>query len=338
MSTTSIDVAIPCYQYGAFLRDCAMSVLTQDVPNLRVLIIDNASTDDSPEIARELAASDSRVTVLLNDHNRGLHDSCNRAVDWASADYFVLLDADDVLAANALAFGTDFLDDNPDVAFLYGVEARLIDGQLDPGRCDAATARWSVVEGTEFIRRTCFDSFCDIGAPAVIRRTAAQKRAGHFRTSLPRTLDFEMYLRLALHGSVASTNRVLGIRRIHDAQISATYCRQRVLDFQEHEAGFASFFAHEGTELPKARELEAMSRRKMGDYVYWYAIWQFLHRRSDAQLAFEFAAERRPVPQWAPPLTFLFKKRWLRSVWREARRKVHDPMPLPASFVVPTYI
>src|SRR4051794_15159199 len=52
----SIDVVIPCYQYGRYLRDCVRSVLDQDVEQLRVLIIDNASTDGSAEIARQLAA------------------------------------------------------------------------------------------------------------------------------------------------------------------------------------------------------------------------------------------------------------------------------------------
>jgi glycosyltransferase involved in cell wall biosynthesis len=334
---TSIDVAIPSYQYGSFLRECAMSVLTQQVLNLRLLIIDNASTDGSPEIAKEIAAADSRVTLFVNDHNRGLHDSCNRAIDWATADYFVLLDADDVLAAGALALGTTFLDEHPDVALLYGVEGRLINGLLDPGRYDAATTRWNIVKGADFIRRTCWDSFCDIGTPAVIRRTAAQKKAGHFRQSLIRTCDFEMYLRLAMVGDVASTNRVLAIRRIHPAQLSTPYIERRILDFKEHEVAFASFFAHEGTALPEANDLEAMSRRKLGDYVYWYGMWQLIHGRPDAREAFDFAADRRLVPKWMPPPAFLFKKRWLRSVWRAGRRATHEPTTLSPSFYVPKY-
>ena len=44
---SSIDVVIPCFQYGRFLRDSVGSVLSQNVDSLRVLIIDNASTDDS---------------------------------------------------------------------------------------------------------------------------------------------------------------------------------------------------------------------------------------------------------------------------------------------------
>ena len=54
----SVDVIVPCYQYGHFLRDCAASVLTQDVSDLRLVIIDNASTDNTLEVARELAAAD----------------------------------------------------------------------------------------------------------------------------------------------------------------------------------------------------------------------------------------------------------------------------------------
>jgi glycosyltransferase involved in cell wall biosynthesis len=58
----SIDVVIPCFQYGRFLRDSVGSVLSQDVDALRVLIIDNASTDDSLDVARRLAAEDNAST------------------------------------------------------------------------------------------------------------------------------------------------------------------------------------------------------------------------------------------------------------------------------------
>ena len=333
----SVDVAIPSYQYAPFLRDCVMSVLSQHGPELRVLIIDNASTDGSAQIAEELAAADSRVTAWLNEHNRGLHDSCNRAVDWASADYFVLLDADDLLAAGGLAVATSYLDEHPDVAMLYGVEGRLTGGLLDPGRCDTPYPKWNVVTGRSFIRRTCWDSFCDIGAPAVIVRTTAQKKAGHFREGLVRTFDFEMYLRLATFGDVASTNRVLGVRRVHEAQLSTPYAAQPIRDFYEHELAFSSFFANEGASLPDASKLQTMARRKMGDYVYWWAMWRLIRRKPDAREGFDFASQRRQASTWLPPLIFLFKKRWFRSAWREVRRMMHKPTPLPPTYRIPKY-
>jgi glycosyltransferase involved in cell wall biosynthesis len=61
-SPVCVDIAIPCYQYGRFLRQCVTSVLTQGIDAARVLIIDNSSTDDSVEVAQQLAAEDRRLS------------------------------------------------------------------------------------------------------------------------------------------------------------------------------------------------------------------------------------------------------------------------------------
>ncbi len=323
----SVDVIITNYQYARFLKQSAASVLGQQVPDLRLLIIDNASTDGSQGVAREIAAADPRVSLILNEENQGYHHSFNRAIDWASADYMVILDADDLLSEGALAAGTAFLDKHPGASMLYGVEGRLADGYLDPGRGSPLLPRWIVTSGADYIRQTCADSFCDIGAPAVIRRTSAQKAAGHFRKSLERTCDFEMYLRFALQGDIARTTEVLGIRRMHPAQLSTQYLSSPAADLKEHELAFASFFEHEGAAVPRARELEALSRKKIGEYAYWCAVWQTVFRRPGARETFAMAVTNRGGSV-APPLSFLFKRRWLRSLWRIVLRKIFKPVPL----------
>ncbi len=97
-SPASVDVAIPCYPYGGFMRDCVTSVLTQAIRDVRVLIIDNASTDDSVEVALQIAAEDPRVEVIARRRNLGPHASFNEGIDWARATYFLVLCADDLLA------------------------------------------------------------------------------------------------------------------------------------------------------------------------------------------------------------------------------------------------
>ena len=67
----SVDVAIPCFNYGRFLPDCVGSVLSQGIDDLRILIIDNASTDDSVEVARRLAADDPRIEVVVHTAQPG---------------------------------------------------------------------------------------------------------------------------------------------------------------------------------------------------------------------------------------------------------------------------
>ena len=61
---SSVDVIVPCYRYGMFLRECVESVLSQDFENLRVLIIDDASPDNTSEIAEVLMKDDARVTFI----------------------------------------------------------------------------------------------------------------------------------------------------------------------------------------------------------------------------------------------------------------------------------
>ena len=67
----NVDVVIPCYRYGHFLRECVSSVLMQEGVEARCLIIDDASNDGSAGIASVLAAEDPRVETLLHENNRG---------------------------------------------------------------------------------------------------------------------------------------------------------------------------------------------------------------------------------------------------------------------------
>src|SRR5262245_42468379 len=116
----SIDVVVPCYQHGRYLRQCIQSVLDQGISELRVLIIDNASTDDSVGVATALAAADSRVEVAANPVNRRPHASFNHGIDWASAEHFMILCADDLLAPGALKSAGSYLDTHPEVGVAYG--------------------------------------------------------------------------------------------------------------------------------------------------------------------------------------------------------------------------
>jgi glycosyltransferase involved in cell wall biosynthesis len=75
--------------------------LTQGIDDLRVLIVDNASADDSVEVARGLAEQDSRIEIVARKTNLGPHASWNDGIDWARSDYLLILCADDLLAPGA---------------------------------------------------------------------------------------------------------------------------------------------------------------------------------------------------------------------------------------------
>jgi glycosyltransferase involved in cell wall biosynthesis len=305
----SVDVAIPCYQYGRYLRDCVTSVLTQNIAELRVLIIDNASTDDSLEVARQLAAEDPRVEVIAHKKNVGPHASCNEGVDWAQADYFLLLDADDMLAPGCLAHAVEVMEQNPGISFTCGTEAFLLtDGSVLVFNRAHASKDWNIVTGDAFIRQLCRVSANNVAAPTVVRRTSAQKAAGHFRPELPYTDDVEMWMRLARFGDVARTPAVQAVRRLHASQHTATFTSAIVRDFKEREAAFDSFFAHEGASMPERDDLLALAKRRLGEHAYWAAMARLC--RGQIGTGFEvlkFSFSHKPSVLIAPPIGWLLR-------------------------------
>ena len=147
---SSVSVVIPCYNYGHFLPDCVNSVLTdQPGVDIRVLVIDDASTDDSAQVAKQIAANDSRVEVITHSLNAGHLATYNEGLlDWADGDYAVLLSADDQLTPGALSRACALLDAHPEVGFSYGHPVWFKHpGPPPPARMQAAVGRSGPVSG-----------------------------------------------------------------------------------------------------------------------------------------------------------------------------------------------
>ncbi len=87
----TVSVVIPCYNYGHYLPGAVASALDQEGVDVDVLVVDDASTDDSAAVARSLAESDPRVDVLVHEVNRGHIAAYNDGLAKARGDYVVLI-------------------------------------------------------------------------------------------------------------------------------------------------------------------------------------------------------------------------------------------------------
>ena len=94
VSAPLLSVVVPCHDVGPFLRQAAQSVLAQTMP-LELILVDDASTDETLAIARALAAEDARVKVVAMAENRGAFAARRIGVAHATAPYVHFLDADD---------------------------------------------------------------------------------------------------------------------------------------------------------------------------------------------------------------------------------------------------
>ena len=93
---STVDVVIPCYNYAHYLRGCVDSVLSQSGVDVRALVIDDASSDETAQTGYELAGSDPRVEFHRHHKNKGHIATYNEGLAMVSADFVVLLSADDL--------------------------------------------------------------------------------------------------------------------------------------------------------------------------------------------------------------------------------------------------
>lgn len=198
--TARIAVVIPCYNYGHFVIECVTSVLAQVGVALDVLVIDDASTDGSWSIVERLPALSSAVRVHRNAENLGLIATVNAGLSMTNAEFVVVLSADDLLAPGALGRATDALRSCPEATFAYGPVLHVVDDQVPRPR--HGRPRSSVVPGREWIAGCARRGRNPAWSPEVVVRSSAQSRAGDYNPALPRTSDFEMWLRLASLGPV----------------------------------------------------------------------------------------------------------------------------------------
>ena len=104
--TPSISVVIPVYNAERYLDECLDSVLGATLPNIEVICIDDGSTDRSLEILRERQSSDSRITVLTQEHKYA-GAARNAGVRAATGTYIHFLDADDFVDPSAYVLWYD---------------------------------------------------------------------------------------------------------------------------------------------------------------------------------------------------------------------------------------
>lgn len=91
-----VSVIMPAYNGSEFIGDAIDSVISQTYSFWELLIVDDASTDNTPEIIKNYSSSDNRIQLLQNSKNYGTQHARNRAIEEASGRFIAFLDADDL--------------------------------------------------------------------------------------------------------------------------------------------------------------------------------------------------------------------------------------------------
>lgn len=205
-----LGVVIPSYNYGRFLAEAAESVLRQTVLPDRILIIDDASDDDTPVIGAVLQQAHSDlITFHRNDTNMGIVPTFNKAVEMIDTDYVVFLGADNRFAANYVEGCAEQLDADPQVGVVYtdfalfGPRAPIVHGQfpasLQGNNVDDAFWWIHFPESPDEVRRVMAAGENVIHGSSMFRRQAWLQSGGYQHTGdLPE--DFDLFRRMLDRG------------------------------------------------------------------------------------------------------------------------------------------
>ena len=272
---SSVDVVVPCYNYARYLEQCVRSVLDQRGVEVRVLILDDASTDETPLVGRRLAAQDSRVEFRRHESNKGHIATYNEGLlHWTAAKYCLLLSADDYLADDSLARAVTVMDANDSVALAYGMALAVVNEHVPPVPPDATSTEHRIMTGGEFIAHCCLTATNPVPTPTAIVRTAVQREVGGYRADLPHSGDLEMWLRLAVHGDVAVLRAVLAYRRFHSHNMSNAYYGP-MSDCSERVQAYEAVFTRWGSRLPEFATWMAGMRRAVANDLFWLGTRHF---------------------------------------------------------------
>lgn len=310
-----VDVIVPCYRYGDMLAACVHSILSQEGVDVRVLVVDDASPDDTEAVGRRLAAEDDRVTFWRHATNIGHIATYNQALDWVRAEYCMILSADDLLTPGSLVRATRVMDAHPETVFSYGRDitfrhAPPVDAHPFPRQCGHRLIRYD-----EFLEYACRLGHTGIQAPTVLVRSSVHRAIGGYLPDLPHSGDTEIWLRLATRGPVVELAADQAFRRLHARNMSLSYSPLSRLE--EQKKAFDTHFDRYPSGDPRLAALQPVVHRTIADAAFWTAARAFDDGDPELCEAFlAFAAAIAPdVQQSAPWKRLRWKRRLGRTGW-----------------------
>lgn len=190
-----VSVVIPSYQHAAYVQRAVESVLQQTVTNIEVIVVDDGSTDGTPDIVAKIP--DPRLRLVRLAENRREH-ARNLGLGLATGHYVAFQNSDDEWLPQKLASQLDVMETRLEVGAVFSA-VEVIDGNGNPATDTWANGlffdgglKW---DSSEWLRALFYNnSLCIVSAMV---RHDLLRQTGGFRPSMIQMSDYDMWIRLA---------------------------------------------------------------------------------------------------------------------------------------------
>lgn len=201
-----VSVITPAYNRADLLEETILSVLNQGYSNLEYIILDDGSTDNTPEVIKKYKSQ-----IKWESHNNmGETRTVNKGFSMSKGEFAMVVNSDDPLLPSAVSSLVEFMNSHPDIVVAYP-DWNKIDGNGD------------IIEHIDTFDYSFVDMVrwhhCMPGPGAMIRKAVIDELEGrdpHFRF----VADFEFWLRAGLIGQFARVPRTLATFRVHSGSVS----------------------------------------------------------------------------------------------------------------------
>ena len=195
------------------------SLLDQDYESLEIVVVDDGSTDHTPDVLRGF--DDRRLRIVALPNNVGIPRALNQGLQHCSGKYIARLDSDDLALPGRIAHQVSILEERTEVGVLGGSAVSMIDGQL----------------GKTIGVKTNYDLACTLlrgnqlkSSTVMIRQSILKTNSLTFNERFPNAQDYELWCRISQFAKVANESTPVSVYRYHaNQETSRFFARQLTL-------------------------------------------------------------------------------------------------------------
>lgn len=213
MPETLVDVLIPVFNAAKTIREAVESIQAQTFQDIRIVVVDDGSTDGTTTILAEMAQADPRIEVVSQQENRGIVDALNTGLSYCRSEFLARHDGDDLADPDRLAKQIAFLQSHPDYVAVGGA-VRHID---EDGRPLGHIARLASPEQANPHWAPSIGPY--IPHPFLTTYRASIQKIGGYRYVF-HAEDTDLFWRLQEVGGLHNLDDVVGDYRMHSHSIS----------------------------------------------------------------------------------------------------------------------
>lgn len=265
-----ISVIMPVFNAELYVEEAVRSILDQTFRDFEFIIVDDGSTDRTPEILRTFTAP--RIRLLFNERNEGNYPARNRGGRLAQGKYIAVMDADDVAYPNRLQTQYEYMETHSEVLAL--------------GAGTMFWPDWKIKMSDESIRAVLLLNNCFVHSSLFVRRETMIQLGGYDEQYVY-AADYDLVTRIALQGRLEILDEPLVYYRWHDNQITTCKRKEQYIFAEKIRRHYCEAFirCYLSSDLKKPEEVMLSHTRMAG------VIALFVYARASGSVVYEQLAD-----------------------------------------------